>query len=81
MAVAQNGVVCGTIGGGITEYDIIEDIKRFFNKIKSLKNLNIQVLKGSKDSTEGGSICGGTQKVILYECKKSDVESVEKNLK
>ncbi len=69
MAVAKEGVLLGTIGGGVIEH-------RFVNKAQTkLKNHDFfaqcqrQIHNQATTTDRSGMICGGMQTVVLYPCQ------------
>ncbi|MBN2009324.1 XdhC family protein [candidate division KSB1 bacterium] len=78
MAVAENGTMKGSVGGGVTEFELAEDIKKYFRGEGQLKSVQSYMLDKSPDATDDTPICGGTQAVVLYQCRQADIEIFER---
>jgi len=63
MLVTKNGLVAGTIGGGITEARVIEEAKQALKDGKG-KLLNYHLTK-EQAALDEGAICGGEMKVFI----------------
>ncbi len=80
MAIADNKNTCGSIGGGIMEYDIIENHLSYMNLgnngiyFKDFKHFG-----NNKDST--GMICNGMQTIAFIEITISDLIKIENIIK
>jgi len=82
MAVAEDGTLLGTIGGGIIEH-------RFVNKAQTkLKNHDFfarcqcQIHNQQATANRSGMICGGMQTVVLYPCQPNkDLMTIQRLLK
>lgn len=78
MAVAGNGSAVGTIGGGIMEFNLIEEAKEILSKnIPLTKSVTLHHSKETKHNSSG-LICGGKQTVIFHCLFKEDLETVHK---
>lgn len=76
MAVASDGTMTGTIGGGVMEHKLVEDCKTYF-KDKSEVNL-IKKLYHNKTAKgeQSGLICGGMETIILKTLNDSNSKFV-----
>jgi xanthine dehydrogenase accessory factor len=63
MVVGKNGLIAGTIGGGITEAKIIEEVKQALKEGKG-KFLTYHLTK-EQAALDEGAICGGDMKVFI----------------
>ena len=63
MLVAKNGLVAGTIGGGMTEAKVIEEAKQALKEGK--EKLLIYHLTKEQAALDEGAICGGEMKVFI----------------
>lgn len=76
MAVAENGTLKGSIGGGETEFELAEDIKAYFKTGKKLPALQTQILEKNDDPAADTPVCGGQQTVLIYECQFNDLAQI-----
>jgi xanthine dehydrogenase accessory factor len=63
MVVGKDGLIAGTIGGGITEAKVIEEVKRALKEGKG--KLIIYHLTKEQAALDEGAICGGEMKVFI----------------
>ncbi|HZK11112.1 MAG TPA: XdhC/CoxI family protein [Atribacterota bacterium] len=63
MLVNKNGLVAGTIGGGMTEAKVIEEAKQVLKEGKG--KLLIYRLTKEQAALDEGAICGGEMKVFI----------------
>jgi xanthine dehydrogenase accessory factor len=63
MVVGKDGLIAGTIGGGITEAKVIEEIKQALKEGKG-KLLTYHLTK-EQAALDEGAICGGEMKVFI----------------
>jgi len=63
MVVGKDGLIAGTIGGGITEARVIEEAKQAFKEGKG-KLLDYHLTK-EQAALDEGAICGGDMKVFI----------------
>ena len=63
MLVNKNGLVAGTIGGGMTEAKVIEEAKQVLKEGKG--KLLIYHLTKEQAALDEGAICGGEMKVFI----------------
>jgi xanthine dehydrogenase accessory factor len=71
MAIAENGELCGSIGGGVMEVELVERAKR--GDLTAVVN---QVHRRNADNASG-MICSGEQTVIFKQLLPCDLPSVE----
>lgn len=76
MAVAEDGTSIGTIGGGIMEFDIFNEINNSFsnnlqmNFVRKLHHSNLA--SGDKS----GLICGGVQTIVFKSLTKTNIQTI-----
>ena len=63
MVVGKDGLIAGTIGGGITEAKVIEEIKQVLKEGKG-KLITYHLTK-EQAALDEGAICGGEMKVFI----------------
>jgi len=63
MVVGKDGLIAGTIGGGITEAKVIEEVKQVLKRGKG-KLLTYHLTK-EQAALDEGAICGGDMKVFI----------------
>lgn len=63
MVVGKNGLIAGTIGGGITEAKVIEEVKQALKEGKG--KLITYHLTREQAALDEGAICGGEMKVFI----------------
>jgi len=63
ILVGKDGLIMGTIGGGITEAKVIEEAKKSLQERKS-KILNYSLTRKAA-ALEAGAICGGEMKLFI----------------
>lgn len=63
MVVGKDGLIAGTIGGGITEARVIEEVKQALKERKE-KLLTYHLTK-EEAARDGGAICGGNMKIFI----------------
>ena len=63
MLVGKDGLISGTIGGGITEAKVIEEVKQSLKEGKG-KLITYHLTK-EQAALDGGAICGGDMKVFI----------------
>ena len=78
MAVAQNGELCGSIGGGVMEVTLVEQAKAKSKKPKGETKAEIseQVHRRNVPNSSG-MICSGKQTVIFRCLNANDVEAID----
>jgi len=71
MTVAEDGSIYGSIGGGVMEFNLVEEIKELLQKDFSNIFLKRQIHKGKiKDGS--GLICSGEQTIVFHPLTKKD---------
>jgi xanthine dehydrogenase accessory factor len=65
MAVAADGELCGTIGGGIMEFKLVEKARSLLHSGVKDTSLIEQFHDKTHDKNQSGMICSGSQKNVL----------------
>lgn len=76
MAVACDGALCGSIGGGAMEVALVEQAKERGKQAVGESELKEQVHR-KNDPNASGMICSGSQTVIFRQLTREDVSVVE----
>ena len=66
MAVAENGEISGSIGGGIMEYAMVEKAKKLFGQDSFSPFIKKQIHNKKSPDNQSGMICSGEQNVLFY---------------
>ena len=77
MVVGEAGRICGTIGGGSLEYNVILQGQR---QISQRKNFLYEYILTMERSAELGMICGGTCTILYQYLCQEDLPLMEKGL-
>ncbi|MDA3865337.1 MAG: XdhC family protein [Salinivirgaceae bacterium] len=83
MAVTQNEVLYGSIGGGSAEYAAVEMAKKMHRDKQTVPILKRQVHTGKEEKDSSGMICSGEQTfaiVLLGANDLATVQALEKNV-
>jgi len=78
MAVAANGEMYGTIGGGIMEHKLVEKAKAMLQQKVSTVLLMRQHHDKEHTKDQSGMICSGSQLNAFIPLTNSDIQTVEK---
>jgi len=70
MAVADDGSLMGSVGGGIMEYKLVEMVKAQFQKAPTVFLIR-QDHKPQASEGSSGMICSGSQKIAFYPLENS----------
>lgn len=73
MAVASDGSSCGTIGGGIMEYKLVQKACELLQTGKKEICYIPQVHQKNASPHQSGMICAGSQVILLYTLYPSDL--------
>ncbi|SFD60719.1 xanthine dehydrogenase accessory factor [Chitinophaga sp. CF118] len=76
MAVAINGEMEGSIGGGIMEHKFVEMAKALLQHRHTPPSLRQQVHDKSS-SHQSGMICSGDQTIFLYQVQPTDLHTIK----
>ena len=77
MVIGEAGRICGTIGGGSLEYNVILQGQR---QISLRKNFLYEYILTMERSAELGMICGGTCTILYQYLCQEDLPLMEKGL-
>ena len=79
MAVAADGELCGSIGGGVMEVSLVELAKGKSKRAKGKTDAEALERIHRKDvANSSGMICSGKQTVILKQIADADLDAVER---
>lgn len=77
MAVANDGTLSGSIGGGQTEYRLVEQAKKNLSSDTTVISLKREVHRAEAEEDKSGMICSGEQWVAFYPIHSSDQTIIE----
>ncbi len=80
MAVDTEGVMVGSIGGGIMEFKLVEYIKVCLKKGTFNPFLKRQIHSKTATENQSGMICSGEQTVLFYCFQETDLSVISKIL-
>lgn len=78
MAVAKDGQILGTIGGGIMEHKLVELSRSVLQKGEQKIILKPQIHNTEEGKNRSGMICSGNQFVVLVPLSQSQRNLIEK---
>lgn len=78
MAVNTEGVLCGSIGGGIMEIKLVELAKDLLKNNNDIPFLKKQIHHKNAPHDQSGMICSGEQTILFYTLKKTDLPTVKR---
>jgi len=73
MAVAQNGEMKGSIGGGVMEHKFAELAKEKLSASSGEISVRRQIHDKSATKNQSGMICSGEQTILLYSLRQGDI--------
>ena len=77
--ISETGEICGTIGGGIMEYKLIDRAKEILKQETFTPEIQTLYHRASGFGEKSGMICSGSQTNLYYLCHSSrDRETIEK---
>ena len=76
MLVAEDGSIFGSVGGGVMEFNLVEEIKKLLKKDFQTIFLKKQIHKG-KTKDKSGLICSGEQTIIFHPLNKNHLQIVK----
>jgi xanthine dehydrogenase accessory factor len=76
MAVNANGQICGSLGGGIMEYKLVELAKVKLTEIDLQPSVHLQIHDKIAAQNQSGMICSGEQTIFLYNIKMEEKEVI-----
>jgi len=72
MGVTEDDMV-GTIGGGIIECNMVNMARAMLKKDDFVPLLQKQIHNPEDSVKASGMVCGGSQSIVLYPCRKNDL--------
>lgn len=75
MIVAEDGELCGSIGGGVMEVSLVELAQ---GKSKKAKGKIIEQIHRKNVPNSSGMICSGRQTIVVKELLKDNLPTIEK---
>lgn len=76
MLVAEDGLIFGSIGGGVMEFSLVEEAKSMLQKGDPKIFLKKQIHRGHKQNGSG-MICSGEQTVVFHPLNAQHIPMVE----
>ncbi len=80
MIVAEDGTLYGSIGGGRTEFNLVEEAKNLL-KEKPFKAFFRKQVHRENDSDSSGMICAGEQLVLFYPMLSKHIPTLKRIIK
>ena len=77
MAVAGDGDMKGTIGGGIMEHKFVEMAKARLQQGNEAHEVQRQIHDKAAGKNQSGMICSGEQTIFLYRIQDKDIPSIQ----
>lgn len=77
MAVAADGSICGSIGGGIMEHKFVELAKAILQKNETVSRVYRQLHDKEAGENKSGMICSGEQSIFIYSISKQDISFIQ----
>jgi len=77
MMVADNGFIFGSIGGGLTEFTLVEKARIFLKKNRQNPKLIKQVHRPDEEDSSG-MICSGEQWIVFYPINPKQIPLIQK---
>ena len=80
LAISDDDEMIGTVGGGIMEFDMLNESRKYFNldePVTIIKKLHHNI---KSPETKSGLICGGTQSIIFHKIMPEEKDKIEMQL-
>ena len=77
MAVSDDGTSAGTIGGGIMEFDLLQEINDSFTKNSEMNFVRKLHHSNLASGEKSGLICGGVQTIVFKSLSKKHIDAIE----
>lgn len=77
MAVAADGEMCGSIGGGIMEHKFIEMAKVRLVEGSGSNTIHKQIHDKAAGKNQSGMICSGEQTIFLHKIEEKDMQGID----
>lgn len=75
MLVADDGYIFGSVGGGVMEFSLVEEIKELLQAEKQPVFFRKQIHQG-KGKDKSGMICSGEQTVVFHPLNSSNINLI-----
>jgi xanthine dehydrogenase accessory factor len=76
MAVVSDGTMFGSIGGGLTEHQLVERAKIMLSENIKTPEIQRQIHRKDEEKDKSGMICSGEQTVILYPFTEQHIDNI-----
>ena len=76
MMIAEDGFICGSIGGGVMEFSLVEEARSLLKEGDLRIFLKRQIHRGHKEYGSG-MICSGEQTVVFHPLNAKDEEMIK----
>ena len=76
MAVSEGGELFGTIGGGIMEYNFVEESKKCLKKKEKVRNFQKLYHNKKVKDNQSGLICAGTESIFMCSLNFNDMKTI-----
>jgi xanthine dehydrogenase accessory factor len=76
MMVAPSGNMIGSIGGGLSEHQLVERAKKMLAENIEKPELNHQVHNSEHEKNKSGMICSGEHTVLLYPLSDKHIDNI-----
>ena len=77
IAVAANGQICGSVGGGVMEVNLVEEAKTLLSEPAEAATGFREQVHQKNSPNASGMICSGKQTVIFKRLKDADIDVVD----
>ncbi len=77
MLVSEDGYIYGSIGGGRTEFELVEEARRLFFKSNFQAFFQNQIHREDDYGDASGMICSGEQLVLFYPLNSKNINTIE----
>ena len=77
MAVAKDGTMTGSIGGGIMEHKLVEYIRNKLSNQSPFNELRKQVHSKDVPKDQSGMICSGTQWIAIVRLDRTELDPIK----
>lgn len=78
MAAAADGTICGTLGGGNMEFDMVEFARKQLDKSRITKPTILHKVHKHNDPNSSGMVCSGEQKNILFPLNNNHIDVIDR---
>ena len=78
MAVSTKGELFGTIGGGIMEYNLVEESKKYLKKKEKVRRFQKLYHNKKVKDNQSGLICAGTESIFMCSLSFEDMKTINR---